>query len=119
MRNQARLVGGTHEETPLVQDSSACWIVVDLFRYVLIDSVQEDVAKLVAASDCLVVDICDAREPSRLRVVGKDEQLTAWDRSVNTVECRLLHVADDDTGTDNIDRHDRRREGLASACDEV
>jgi hypothetical protein len=66
-------VSGTHEETPLVQDSGSSRIFIHLLTDILIQTVQEDVAKLVTADDCLVIDILDTSEETGLRVVGEDE----------------------------------------------
>lgn len=97
-----------------MQDTCSSGILVDLFADVWVETVQEDVSELIAADDSLVIDIGDASEETRLRVIGKDEELSRWDRSVDAVECRFLHVANDDSGSNNIDRGDSGREALLS-----
>lgn len=112
VREKLRLVRGTHEETTFVQDTRARGVFIDLLANVLVETVQENVAKLVATYDRLVIDVCDTGDEARLRVVGKDEQLARGDGAVDAVECRFLHVANNDSCSHNIDRRYSGRETL-------
>jgi hypothetical protein len=47
-----------------------------------------------------------------LTVVGENQQLTGWDRSIDTVERRFLHITHDDSGTDDVDGGDTCWEAL-------
>lgn len=112
MRDQFRLVGSSHQETPLVQDTRTSRVLVNFLANVLVEPVEEDVSKLVAAHYRLVVDIRDARDESRLRVVCEDEELTRRDGPIDAVERRFLHIAHDDSRADDVDRGDTGREAL-------
>jgi hypothetical protein len=112
MRDQLRLVRRTHEETSLVQDPGTRRIIVHILAHAGVQPVQEYVPELVSARDRVVVDVGDARQPARLRVVGEDEQLTGRDGSIDAVEGRLLHVADNDPRPDDVDRSNACRETL-------
>jgi hypothetical protein len=77
----------THQETPLVQDPSSRWILIHLLTDIRIESINEDITKLVSADDSLVVDIGYTGEETGLRVVCENEELTGWYRSIDAVEC--------------------------------
>jgi hypothetical protein len=51
-----------------------------------------------------------------LRVIGEDEQLTRWNRSVDAVECRFLHISNNDSCTNNVDGSDTSGETLLVSC---
>lgn len=114
MRDQFRLVGSTHQETPLVQDASSSRILVDLFTDIRIETVQKDVPEFVTTRYRLVIDIGDTSDESWLTVVGENEELTGWDGSIDAVECRFLHITHDDTSTNDIDCCDTCGEALHS-----
>ena len=112
MSQEIRLICSSHQKASLVKNTRSCWVIVDLLGDVLIDTIDEYVAELVSADHGFVIDVCNAREPSWLRIVGEDQQLTRRYRPIHTVECGFLHISDDDTSTGHIDGHNRCRESL-------
>ena len=87
MSKQIRLVRRTHQETSLVQDPSSGRVLINLLTDIRIESADEDVSEFITTDDSLVVDIGHTGEETRLRVVCEYEELTRWDRSIDTVEC--------------------------------
>ena len=79
MRDQLGFVRSAHQKAPLVKDTSARRIIVDFLRHAWIDSVKKDVSEFVPTCDRLVVHIRHASQPSRLRIVGEDEELSRGD----------------------------------------
>ena len=113
MRKHRRLVRRAHQPSLFMQDPGTRRVIIHTGPHVLRQPIHENIAKLVAARDRLVIDHVHGRDPPRLRIVGKDQELSVGHRLVSDEKGRFLHVADNDARALGVEGEDGRGEGLA------
>lgn len=112
VHQQAGFVSSPLQVALFVHNPGTRWVVIYRAADVVRETVDKDVSKLISTRHSFVVHHLRGRDPSRLCVIGKDQELSCRNGFVRHEKCRFLNVSDHDSCSLDIQSQDSSREGL-------